>query len=504
MLPARRLPSITKANKFSFLNTDGDLSEIGWDGPQREKLWRYNQHYFDDLNAYQAELRIDYHKELLENWILENAPGVGVGWESYPTSLRIVNWIKWSLRTEKLSESAMQSLAIQLRWLSRRLEIHLMGNHLFANAKALVFGGLFFEGKEADGWLRKGFKILSKQIPEQILDDGGHFELSTMYHALACEDFLDIINVTKCFSDRLNDQQNKQVSSWYGVAEKMYFWFDTMCHPDGEISFFNDSAFDIAPNKSELDAYANRILSFKRNKSNCSEVYHADSGYLKIIKKESVAFLDIAKVGPDYLPGHAHADILTFEWSIGRQRIIVNSGTSCYGNSKERFWQRGTAAHNTVVVDRQNSSEVWGGFRVARRAYPIDLQVLKNEHNKATEVHCAHDGYFRLIEKLKHSRNWRMDEKSFLIEDYLDDTTKCAEARFHFHPRVQVCHKSDKNSGTIQLPGGSNIEWTLIEGEGRLEESTWHPRFGVSIPNICLVVKLIKGVSKINFRYSTS
>ena len=144
MLPARRLPSITKANKFSFLNTDGDLSEIGWDGPQREKLWRYNQHYFDDLNAYQAELRIDYHKELLENWILENAPGVGVGWESYPTSLRIVNWIKWSLRTEKLSESAMQSLAIQLRWLSRRLEIHLMGNHLFANAKALVFGGLFF------------------------------------------------------------------------------------------------------------------------------------------------------------------------------------------------------------------------------------------------------------------------------------------------------------------------------------------------------------------------
>ena len=503
MAPACRLPSITKEKKFRFLNIDGDLSEIGWDGPQREKLWRYNQHYFDDLNAYQAELRLDFHKELLEDWILENAPGVGVGWEPYPTSLRIVNWIKWSLRTEELSESAIHSLAIQLRWLSRRLEVHLMGNHLFANAKALVYGGLFFQSTEANKWLQKGLAILDREVKEQILSDGGHFELSTMYHALVLEDLLDLINLTKCFSDRLNSEQNKQVSSWREVAEKMHSWLDTMCHPDGEMSFFNDSAFDIAPNKSELDAYANRVLHTKLKNSKCCEVYHVDSGYLKIIKNESVAFLDVAKVGPDYLPGHAHADTLSFEWSIGKHRVIVNSGTSCYGNSKVRLWQRGTAAHNTVVINRQNSSEVWGGFRVARRAYPIELQVLQNKHNNATEVHCAHNGYFRLTGKPKHSRKWMMDEESFLIEDYVGETTKEAEARFHFHPDVQVCHDGNKNSGTIQLPDLNNIKWTIIEGIGRLEESTWHPRFGVSIPNICLVVKLIKGVSKIKFRYST-
>ena len=362
---------------------------------------------------------------------------------------------------------------------------------------------MFFEGKEADGWLGKGFRILSEQIPVQILDDGGHFELSTMYHALAFEDLLDLINVTKCFSDRLNEEQNKQISSWYGLAEKMHFWLDTMCHPDGEISFFNDSAFDIAPSFAELDAYSNR-LKIKSSKETSENItFLKDSGYLRIKNGSTVAIIDVAKVGPDYLPGHAHADTLSFEWSIGKDRVIVNSGTSCYGFSRERLRQRATVAHNTVVVDRQNSSEVWGGFRVARRAYPIELQVQQHEHNKVTEVYCAHDGYFRLTGKPKHSRKWMMDDERFLIEDRVGETTKEAEARFHFHPNVKVSHDGNKNSGTIQLPSGSNLVWTVIEGAGRLEKSTWHPRFGVSIPNICLVIKLIKGESKINFRYST-
>ena len=501
--PACRLPSINKDNKFRFLNIDGDLSEIGWDGPQREKLWRYNQHYFDDLNSINSDDRKEWHKQLIQDWINCNPPGFGTGWEPYPVSLRIVNLVKWALRKNNLSTNAKQSLAIQLRWLNKRLEYHLLGNHLFANAKALVFGGLFFEGKEADKWLKKGLRILDKEVQEQILPDGGHFELSTMYHALAFEDLLDLINVSKCFSDRLNIDQSKQVKSWYGVAEMMHFWFHTMCHPDGEISFFNDSAFDVAPSKSELDAYAKRLGIVTVETTDRNLIFLKDSGYIRIKNDSLLALLDVAKIGPDYLPGHGHADSLSFELSVGDQRVIVNSGTSCYCSSTERLKQRGTLSHNTVTVNGENSSEVWGGFRVARRAYPIELHLIQTEHNKTTEVHCAHDGYFRLTGKPKHSRKWIMDEESFFIEDRVGETTQEAEARFHFHPKVKVSHDGNKNSGTIQLPGGSNIVWTVIEGAGRLEKSTWHPRFGVSIPNICLVIKLIKGESKINFRYST-
>ena len=93
---------------LSFLNEKGNLDEVGWDGPSREKLWRYNQHYFDDLNAQDADERKSWHTDLIEKWIVENAPFVGTGWESYPTSLRIVNWIKWSLGGNQLSTSALQ------------------------------------------------------------------------------------------------------------------------------------------------------------------------------------------------------------------------------------------------------------------------------------------------------------------------------------------------------------------------------------------------------------
>ena len=63
-----------------------------------------------------------------------------------------------------------------------------------------------------------------------------------------------------------------------------------------------------------------------------------------------------------------HADNLSFEWSLGEQRVLVNSGTSLYGVSSERHRQRKTKSHNTVEIDGFDSSEIWSGFRVARRA----------------------------------------------------------------------------------------------------------------------------------------
>ena len=65
---------------------------------------------------------------------------------------------------------------MQARWLARRVEWHLLANHLFVNAKALVFAGLFFEGPEADRWLSTGISILREEIDEQILPDGAQFE----------------------------------------------------------------------------------------------------------------------------------------------------------------------------------------------------------------------------------------------------------------------------------------------------------------------------------------
>jgi len=156
------------------------------------------------------------------------------------------------------------------------------------------------------------------------------------------------------------------------------------------ISFFNDAALGIAANFAALAAYSERLRivpSVMATKGRC--VHLADSGYVRLQQGNAAALLDVARIGPDYLPGHAHADTLSFELSLFGQRVVVNSGTSQYGLGAERLRQRGTAAHSTVEVDGSDSSEVWGGFRVARRARPFGLVIT--DEDQGLQVICAHD-----------------------------------------------------------------------------------------------------------------
>ena len=346
-----------------------------------------------------SEKRNDLHIALIDKWIFENPPMQGNGWEPYPISLRIVNWIKWFIVNGKITEIQSCSLSLQANILMQTLEKHLLGNHLFVNAKALIFSGIFFQGQEADQWLEKGLKILESEIPEQILGDGGNFELSPMYHATMTADMLDLLSLLEAYQD---DRCYKLNCIIRQLLPKMLKWLDIMSHPNGECAFFNDSALGVAPTFSQLLSASKAYgLKIDRNCSGTKTIdYLSDSGYFRLNLQNAVVIGDVAQIGPDYIPGHAHADTLSFELSVFGHRFMVNSGTSVYGSDLERLRQRGTAAHNTVTIDGEDSSEVWGGFRVARRARPIDLEINANDKF----IGCAHDGYSRLPGKPTHRR----------------------------------------------------------------------------------------------------
>lgn len=497
--PAQRRQSLFGPGEFRFLGETRLLDECGWDDPAVPKLWRYNLHYFDDLNAEGAAARVQWHGALIERWIAQNPPGRGSGWEPYPTSLRVVNWIKWARAGNALSPAAVHSLAVQVRWLRRRLEYHLLGNHLFANAKALIFAGCFFEGAEAESWLARGIHILSKEIPEQIMADGGHFELSTMYHVLALEDVLDLLNIMR--SVGTSYQWPAVAGGLEGCVEKMRGWLVAMCHPDGEIAFFNDAAIGIAPAPRDMEAYAARLGFAPVAEAGAGRTWLPDSGYIRLQGPRAVALLDVARVGPDYLPGHAHADTLSFELSVDGRRALVNSGTSVYGNGPERLRQRGTAAHNTVTVDGENSSEVWSGFRVARRARPRGLAV--SQDGDEWIVACAHDGYRRLAGRPLHRREWRFGENRLVVSDTVEGGGS-ARAAFHFHPDLSPSVAEDGRSGTLSSGAGAVLRWRVDKGVARVEPSTWHPEFGASLPSFRLLVTLSGGESVVEFSWTSS
>ena len=473
---------------FTFLNMTHSLrGATDWNAPDLPKLWLYNLHYFDDLTAQGSSDRSDWHRDLILRWIAENPPGAGNGWEPYPTSLRIVNWTKWLLIGNEAPPGMLASLATQADWLSRRLEYHLLGNHLFANAKALVFAGTCFRGTDADQWLATGNAILDREIPEQILPDGGHFERSVMYHAIIATDMLDLVQLAQ-----LHDQWigKSRIDAWMSATERMMAFLKSMTHPDERIAFFNDGAFGIAPEPDALMAHA-AALGVSPPPARAPLHFSNDTGYARISAGPAVLFADVAPIGPDFLPGHAHADTLSFELSLDRQRIFVNGGTSVYGGDPDRrALERSTRYHNTLEINGESSSEIWAEFRVARRAKALDVSSRSDGQNSI--LTGVHDGYRRFGGPL-HTRRWELNENRLLIEDRLDRPAKSAVARFRLHP--------DLTATSTRISGARPIEIRHDGGNLTVETGTWSPEFGKIVPCQILTLALTGQHASIEFSW---
>lgn len=404
---------------FTFLNQKWEFPEgkIDWNEQRFGKLWAYNLNYFDYLR--QKSLSIDGRLGLVRDFIQKQAKARD-GMEPYPISLRAINWVKF-LAQQKIRDEAIEaSLYAQLDLLSRRLEYHLLGNHLLENGFGLLFGSYYFKDTRLYG-LAEG--ILRQELAEQVLRDGGHFERSPMYHQTLLERLLDGVNLVGGNPDLFDAAL---LSLLQEKAAKMLGWLQQITFPNGQIPLFNDSAFGIAPDTNELAAYGSR-LGIQPEMIPLSE-----SGYRKFQHGAYTLFADAALVGPDYIPGHAHADTLSIQLQVNGQNLLVDTGTSTYEKNHRRQLERSTAAHNTVQVGHWEQSEVWDGFRVARRAYP---RIMEEQPNIL--LRASHDGYARY--GYTHTRTIRCEAGRIKIEDELSGQPSLScQAYWHFHPSVPV------------------------------------------------------------------
>lgn len=483
--PAYQTAATLDGKSFTFLGQTADLAD-DWNAPSFPKLWLYNLHYQDDLNALGAKDRAAVLDSMIDAWIKGNPTLQGNGWEPYCISLRAVNWIKWFCHktAPNVSEEWVSSLGVQVCVLEQLLERHILANHLFANAKALVFAGVYFGGTEGERWLKKGLALLDSEIEEQFLPDGGHYELSPMYHSILLWDIADLINLAR--TSQL-PELTERFDYLMATFVKGISWLHSMVHPDSGVAFFNDSTLGIAPTVADLSAYA-EFLDIELPETSCnglSGLMLRDTGYCSVtFYAGSRLIADVGSVGPDYQPGHAHADTLSCELSLFGQRVLVNSGISQYGEDAERNRQRSTAAHNTVEVDGENSSEVWAGFRVARRAYPLEVEYSETED--CIRLAAGHSGFRRLKGKVTHHRTWEASRLQLRVIDRLDGRYERALGFWHLHPNIDVKLR-DKFTVDLTLGSGQRAVLSIAGAELALEDTTWHPGFGESVPNTRIV-----------------
>ena len=444
---------------FTFLNIEHTFTgKIDWNFSEYGRLWTYNLNYFEYLN--QVDISVDEGLMLIDEYI-KTIDKNRTGLEPYPISLRVMNWIRFFV-THSINESKYNnSLWLQLQLLSKQKEYHLLGNHLLENGFALLFGAYYFN----DISLYKQAKsILVDELNEQILADGAHFELSPMYHCLMTYRVLDCFNLVSnniLFNNELLPLLKEK-------AERMLAFMNNFTFRNGDIPLLNDAANDIAPSPKQLSKYA-EVLSLTSTK----DLTLSESGYRKLVLENLELFIDAAAVGPTYQPGHAHADTLSFELHLKGKPFIVDTGTSTYEINDTRFHERSTKAHNTVTINDKNSSEVWSGHRVARRA---TVKIHKDELDR---VVASHDGYIKRI-GVKHTRDISLSENGVVIVD--DIQNEEGVANFHFAPDIKL------NISGNQLEGdGFNI---VFQNNGSLElkPSYYSPEFNKRIENTKLEV----------------
>lgn len=477
-------------DEFCFLNVTKKFSEgnMDWASLEMPKLWRYNLHYFDYILD---DARSQGNKsKLVSDWIDKNPLGEGDGWEPYTVSLRIVNWIKLFLQPQfhgNIRFELLQSIFHQAVWLEENIEYHILANHYLKNGKALFFAGMFFEGNDAGKWLNLGLKILREEAQEQILADGGHFERSPMYHAIVVEDYLDVLNLILSSKVQI---ESALIDLFESKAVAGLTFLHDICMPDGEIPLFNDATFGIAPHPEKLFGYGQLIIGYVRPTYSTGLAICAknSSGFYVIRNAADMLVVDCGPVGPDYQPGHAHCDTLSYELMLNGRRVVVDSGVHDYESGPNRRYARSTKAHNTVTVDGREQSEVWGVFRVARRAYPLGASLEQVGENRA-RFEGAHDGYHRLPGKVVHWRTIEYDaSEGWVACDVLKGNgTHVMVSFIHLHPDFSAVVKG--NSIAVFAADEQIIATIEVEGAAiHLEQSWYFPAFGMRFENVLIAL----------------
>ena len=429
--------------EFRFLNITHKFEDkIDWNYNEYGKLWTYNLNYFDFLN--QSSIKQSEALIFVKDYV-ERVEELKDGLEPYPISLRCINWIKYLSKNNIQDEAINTSLYNQYARLLDNLEYHILGNHLLENAFSLLFGAYYFKD---DAFYLKAKNIIEEELEEQILQDGAHFELSPMYHQLILSRLLDSIQLIK-----LNKswKKNDLISFLEQKASLMISWLQNITFNNGEIPMVNDATYNIAPSSTQLFSYAKKLGILNQI------ILLSNSGYRKIKLNNYELLIDIGNVGPSYQPGHAHSDTFNFELIKADNPIFVDTGISTYEKNLKRQEQRSTHSHNTVKIGSKDQTQVWGGFRVAKRA-KITYLVEKPNLIEATHDGYSSDGY-------KHTRTFLWGEKYLILKDKINrSTSNKAKAYFHLHssltkPLVDGNNVKLESCGvSIEFVDASNIE----------------------------------------------
>lgn len=462
---------IADEKRITLLNLDHSLADpIDWQPAGLPHLWRFTLNYFDWLGDLKAADRPEAARQLVGDWIERNQNPTAECWHPYPLSLRLFAWLRFapfllSGADGAFSQRFLSSLDAHAALLEHLIEYDLGGNHLIKNLKALIAAAICLPSHAAR--LSEWQQALHEQIGEQILQDGFHYERSPSYHLQVLVDLIDISDLLETPPDWLT-----------GTIRRMLPALSTMRHPDGGLALFNDGDIGDEAMLAALDARFGKPEPLP---------LLPDAGYARLEAGDMVVIFDAGLCCPDHLTAHAHADCLSFEMSVGQQRVIVNGGTYAYQDPKWRNHFRGTAAHSTILVNNEDCAEVFGTFRLGRRPRKVEL------FRDGDWIVGRHDGYRHLgvtverrlrltgkgLEGVDRVSGWPKGDvfSLFLLPDLRLPSPEGKATDWLIAPSGEIClHKHMQSLALFQMNPArqARLEWTSHEQAWQLPRRKFH------------------------------
>lgn len=439
------------------------LKESGWSPPEASPAWCAALDGFDwlsDLRELGGDLGRRRARDLVGRWLDRHERWDPVAWRPDVAGRRIAAWLSHygffcASADDDFRDRTIDSLFRQTRHLARVIPDAPRGSGRIAALKGVVLAAIGLT--QLDAFLAPALRQLEGELTAQILADGGHASRSPSVHFAVLRDLIEMRQALR--QARLAPPQ-----SLSQAIEAMAAMLRYLRHGDGGLALFNGS-------HEEPAALIESTIQQSESRPRLA-VAAPDFGIERLQAGRTVVFVDCGQVTA--LDGQAHAGPLSFELSVGRERLIVNLGGAGLLPGEWSEAQRATAAHSALTIEDTNA------VRLDDKGNPAQVAARREEADGQVWLDAHHEGYADRL-GISHRRRFYLsaDGEDLRGEDILTGGGgRAFTLRFHLHPRVQVSLAQNAAAALLRLPSGAGFRLRASGGRLGLGEAVYLGRQG--------------------------
>lgn len=436
--------------------------------PEREMplAWHRELHEFGwlrDFSANGSDAARRHARALVLSWIAGFDSYLPYVWDEEVLARRLIAWFCNSGFLFEKEEAGfnykfLRSLRRQYVHLNRISKRKLgRGQDKFPTWQALLYGALAFPDMQKNNG--KFLAEIDRELNRVVLADGCHISRNPERHLTLLGELLGLRNTLMTANEMVPVPLNNAIDR---LAPAVRFFQ----HGDGRLAIFNGGA--------QLEeGYCDGLLSLSDATGRPPHRF-PQGGFERLKAGRALLILESGEGGRDKADLR-HSGLLSFEFSYGRDRLIVNCGGA---RDFQSSWGRAlgaTAAHSTLSFGSLNAN-----FANKTGADDDAQTVVRNEEDGNIWLDLESEGYLNTI-GIRHRRRLYLDASGLALrgEDQIIPermpTVNHPQfyLRFHLHPDLSVSKSGSGKNILIRSPSG--MGWKFLTGAPglSLEESVY-------------------------------